>query len=159
MPGADEDGGVRLDFTLQVHQLRPWPLSSRSSNNSTAAPQLLAIGWQRGKRKGHVAAVKPKVTSKAYAVYQFNDTLTIGARLKRVRSRRERRLTRALAYRMQLPALPCAVAHPGRPPGSGRPCPPRDRSYRLYTLMMVSWARCEAVLVRAQGSCPRARWP
>jgi hypothetical protein len=98
MTGTDDFGSVRLEFSLQVHQLRPWPLTSGSNSSSNAAPQLLAIGWQRGKRKGHIAAVKPKVTSKAYAVYQFNDTLSVIARLKRVRlTRRSRRARTALA--------------------------------------------------------------
>jgi hypothetical protein len=66
------------EFVLKVHQLRPWPVDPSS-------PELLAVGWQRGQTRGHIAAVSPKLTSKQYGVYQFNDEIRTVAKLRKVR--------------------------------------------------------------------------
>ena len=69
----------QYEYVLKVHQLRPWPVAPTS-------PELLAVGWQRGAVRGHISAVAPKLTSKSYGVYQFNDEIRIAARLRKVRS-------------------------------------------------------------------------
>ena len=71
----------QYEFVLKVHQLRPWPAAQQS-------PELLAVGWQRGQHRGHIAAVSPKLTSKQYGVYQFNDEIRVVSRLRKVRSGR-----------------------------------------------------------------------
>lgn len=70
--------GKSFAYVLKVHQLRPWPMNE-------ASPQYLAVGWQRGQQTGCIDAVKPKVTAKGYSVYQYNDEISISARLRKVR--------------------------------------------------------------------------
>ena len=72
------DGIDQYEYNLKVHQLRPWPVQQSSH-------ELLAVGWQRGQVRGHIPAVNPKLTSKQYGVYQFNDEIRIAAKLRKVR--------------------------------------------------------------------------
>lgn len=61
-------------FTFNVFQLRPWPLPQEQASK-------LAVGWQRGKRRGNIPAVAPKRSSKHYAVYHFDDNIEVEATL------------------------------------------------------------------------------
>lgn len=71
----------QYEYVLKVHQLRPWPIAP-------ASPEILAVGWQRGQVRGHIPAVRPKLTSKQYGVYQFDDEIRVVAKLRKVCNRR-----------------------------------------------------------------------